>query len=54
MPYLEEIKSGLKMLKPELAAKFHVNAIACSAPLSAAIFRPPQATSTSLLTSHSR
>ena len=27
MPYLEEIKSGLKMLKPELAAKFHVNAI---------------------------
>jgi predicted nucleotidyltransferase len=27
MPYLEEIKSGLSALKPELSAKFHVNTI---------------------------
>ena len=27
MPYLEEIKSGLRMLKPELSAKFHVSTI---------------------------
>jgi predicted nucleotidyltransferase len=27
MPYLEEIKTGLNTLKPELSAKFHVNTI---------------------------
>ncbi|MDR1343378.1 MAG: nucleotidyltransferase family protein [Prevotellaceae bacterium] len=27
MPYLEEIKVGLRTLKPELSARFHVSAI---------------------------
>ena len=43
MAYLDEIKTGLKALKPELSVKFHVSTIGLFGSIVRSDFSPSQA-----------